>query len=289
MKKTTLAAGALAFAALALAGCASAPAGPAPTETTTAGSTIRAVGPLDPSCVSDTVTGSQPALTSTTIVGAHATDALPTQARTASIVGRGADIYVESSPGKFSATGYQLSSTMPWAPETAVPAVVTGTHSCGLVEVMIPSQSDDTSIRSASAWVPSEQLAPVAEWQTPRTITVDLSDASLRVAKGDKHELTIGQLVLGGEVATPQGMGYVVSEYSDEEAQPWTQGEPILLTSLHTGSSFAENSGEVGLHYMSPDADAGAGSNGCVRIPTRDGIRSLEENIAPGDLVVVTE
>lgn len=154
---------------------------------------------------------------------------------------------------------------------------------------MIPSQSDDASIRSASAWVPSEQLAPVAEWQTPRTIAVDLSDATLTVANGDKHELTIGQLVVGGEVATPTGLGYVVSEYSDAEQQPWTQGESIALTSLHTGTSFAGNSGEVGIHYMSPAADAGAGSNGCIRIPTRDGIRSLEETTAPGDLVVIAE
>lgn len=291
MKTKTLAAGALAVATLALAGCSAAPAGTAPTATTPAAAetAIREVGPLDPACVADTVTGAQPALTSTTIVGAHATDALPTQARTAGLVGDAADIYVESSPGRFSATGYQLPSAMPWAPEVAIPAVVTGTHSCGLIEVVLPSQSDDTSIRSASAWVPSEQLAPVAEWAVPRTITVDLSEASLTVTDATgKPKLSIVQLTVGGEVATPVGLGYVVSEYTDAEQQPWTDGESITLTSLHTGGSFAGNSGEVGIHYMSPDADGTAGSNGCVRVPTRDGIRSLEETIEPGDLVVVT-
>lgn len=122
MKTKALAAASLAFAALALAGCTSAPAGTAPTESTAAaGSTIREVGPLDPACVADSVTGTQPALTSTTIVGAHATDALPTQARTAALIGDAADIYVESSPGKFSSTGYQLPASMPWAPDWPSP------------------------------------------------------------------------------------------------------------------------------------------------------------------------
>lgn len=196
---------------------------------------------------------------------------------------------MQNSPGQFSATGFQLPAAMPWAADIALPAVVTSTHSCGLVEVLIPSQSDDSSVRSASAWVPSEQLAPVAEWQSPRVVSVDLSDARLIVTEGGSELLAIDSLVTGGDVATPTGLGYVVSEYEDGDQQPWTGGENIVLTSLHADTSFSGNAGEIGVHYMDPAADDGSGSNGCIRVGDRDQVRALESAISPGDIVVVTE
>lgn len=287
--KTFAAAGALVLAALGLAGCTTAPAGPPPTEVTAADSGIRDFGPMNPACIAGGEVGTAQALTNAVVPGAHGTDAQPGQARTAALVGAGADLYVQTTPGSFAATGYQLPSAMPWAADVAVPAVVTSTHSCGLVEVMIPSQSDDASVRSASAWVPSEQLAPVAEWEPPRTVTVDLSDGDLTVTEGGSELLRIDGLVTGGDVATPVGLGYVVSEYADGEAQPWTGGENITLTNLHADTSFNGNSGEVGIHWMDPAADDGSGSNGCIRVGDRDQVRALESVISPGDLVVISE
>ncbi|WP_424465401.1 L,D-transpeptidase [Pseudoclavibacter helvolus] len=283
----TFAAGALVLAALSLAGCAAAPAAPAPAEA--AASSIRDFGPMDPACIAAGEPGTAQALTSAVIPGAHGTDALPGQARTAAVLGAGADLYVQTEPGQFAATGFQLPAAMPWAAEVAVPAVVTSTHSCGLVEVLVPSQSDDASVRSASAWVPSEQVAPVSEWEVPRIISVDISDASLSVTEGDAELLAIDGLVTGGDVATPTGLGYVVSEYEDAEQQPWTGGESITLTSLHADTSFSGNSGEIGVHWMDPAADDGSGSNGCVRVGDLDQVRALESVVSPGDIVIITE
>lgn len=286
--KTFVAAGAFVLAALALAGCTAAPADPAPAETAAA-SGIRDFGPMDSACIVGGEVSTAQALTSAVIPGAHGTDAMPGQARTAAVLGAGADLYVQTTPGKFAATGFQLPSAMPWATDVSVPAVVTSTHSCGLVEVLIPAQSDDGSVRSASAWVPSEQLAPIDEWATPRVVTVDVSDARLTVTEGDAELLAIDNLVTGGDVATPTGLGYVVSEYADVEAQPWTGGENIVLSSLHADTRFSGNAGEVGLHYMDASTDDGTGSNGCIRVGDRDQVRALEATISPGDLVVITE
>lgn len=285
----TFAAGALVLAALGLAGCTSAPTGPTPTETTAAASGIRDFGPMNLDCIAGGEVGTAQALTNAVVPGAHGTDALPGQTRAAALVGNGADLYVRTEPGSFVATGFQLPAAMPWATDIAVPAVAVATHSCGMVEVMIPAQSDDSSVRSASAWVPSEQITPISEWQTPRVVSVDLSDARLSVTEGDAELLAIDGLVTGGDVATPTGLGYVVSEYEDAGQQPWTGGESIVLTSLHADSSFAGNSGEVGVHWMDPSSDDGTGSNGCIRIGSRDEVRALESIVSPGDLVVVTE
>lgn len=275
--KTATGLGALAFAVLTLAGCATTT--PAPDSTAAATSAA---------CSIDDATGaSTVALTDALIPGASSADDLGAVALGSAALSGDAPLYVSTGDQAYDLAGV-LPAAMPWAPETAVPAIVVRQDdTCGMTEVLIPSRAAlpseaDSPSASAAAWIPDSALAGFIE-PAPRTVTVDLRDSSVSVTnRAGEVLLAVPGVGIGREgEETPSGVGYVVSEFVDDRQGA---GQPILLTSLHStvSDSYAGNAGEIGIHAS--DEVGGEVSAGCIRLRPAD--QALLADIAePGDVV----
>ncbi|MBS3180042.1 MULTISPECIES: L,D-transpeptidase [unclassified Pseudoclavibacter] len=276
MKIKTAAATGLAFAVLALAGCAT----PAPAPDSTADATS--------ACSMDDSTGlTTMALTDALIPGAGTADDLGAAALGTAALTGDAPLYVSTSDRTYDLAGV-LPAAMPWAPETAVPAIVVRQDdTCGMTEVLIPSRAAlpseaDSPSASATAWIPDSALAGFIE-PAPRTVTVDLRDSSVSVTnRAGEVLLAVPGVGIGREgEETPSGVGYVVSEFVDDRQGA---GQPILLTSLHStvSDSYSGNAGEIGIHAS--EEVGGAVSAGCIRLRPADQAL-LTDIVSPGDVV----
>lgn len=287
-----------AAAMLLLAGCAtpgpSTGAAPGPTQTVpfTRAAELLPTSTPAADCSFTTADGAPLIDTRTVLPGAHPAPARITESlRTAEWAAESAPVYAKTADRTFEQIGV-MPATMPWDTDPTPAVVVTYSATCAMAEILLPARAalpseTDTPVAQVTGWVPTAALVPAMA--RPRVVTVSLSAGTLTVTDPEEGELLrLDSIVTGGDgEATPTGTGYIISEYTDAENQPWTGGETIQLLSLHSieRDSFAGNAGEIGVHFST--VDPSRGSAGCIRIQDQAGMQALDALTGPGDLVEV--